>query len=131
MEATETKQKIVEHPEFDPSTGFDYRTHIKDAKTGKLIRIQTYARHARSGEVLLERPVGSGNCFSENGEPAGRWNLTKWEKISDDHIAVKAAPANREEDLEQRNAILERELAALKAESQMKQQRAPEQTHKK
>lgn len=113
----EQKLKVIEHPEHDPSTGFDYRVHIKDAKTGRVIRIQNYSRHARGGEVLLERPSGSGNCFFENGEPAGRWDLTKWERIADKHIAVAPAPANREEALEQENEALQRELAALRAES--------------
>lgn len=115
-------QKVVEHPQRDESTGFDYRVHIRDAKTGRLTRIQHYARHSRGGEVLLERPVGSGNCFFENGELAGRWDLVKWAKLSDKHLEVAAAPMNREEELEEQNEMLRLELEALKAEHQPAQQ---------
>ncbi len=124
MSAELPQKKVIEHPQLDPSTGFDYRTHIKDAATGKLIRIQNYARHARGGEVLLERPVGSGNCFAENGESIGRFRFvtegkeTIPQKISDDHIEVAPAPTNHMEDLTQRNSALESELAALRAEAE-------------
>ncbi len=112
------KAKVIEHPQRDASTGFDYRVHIKDATTGKLIRIQDYAKHMRGGEVLLERPIGSGNCFREGGQEAGRWDTEKWSKISDTHIEVAEAPANHMEALTQRNEALEREIAALKAEAE-------------
>jgi hypothetical protein len=121
------KPKVVEHPQLDESTGFDYRVHIKDVKTGNLIRIQNYTRHAKAGDVLLERPVGSGNCFYENGRPAGRYQFiqhktdVEWKKISDDHIEVAPAPANREEALAQHNEMLEREIASLRAEVEKKQ----------
>ena len=115
--------KVVEHPQLDESTGFDYRTHIKDAKTGRLVRTQNYARHARNGEVLLERPPGSGNCFHENGVPAGRYRFpikgteVIWEKLGETHVEVKAGPANRTEELEQQNELLSLELEELRAEA--------------
>jgi hypothetical protein len=118
------KGTVVEQPPYDPSTGFDYRVHVKDAKTGRLIRLQHYARHAHGGEVLLERPIGSGNCFYENGVPAGRYRFQDAkgkpckEKISEDHIEVAAAPASYQEALEQDNEALRAELEALKAEKQ-------------
>ncbi len=116
------KRKIVEHPELDPSTGFDYRTHIKDAKTGQLIRLQNYARHSKNGEVLLERPIGSGNCFFENGEPAGRYRFTQtktdvtWEKISDTHLEVKPM-LSKVDELKQTNELLSLEVESLRAEA--------------
>ncbi len=116
------KAKVIEHPQRDESTGFDNRVHIKDAKTGKLIRIQHYARHAKGAEILFERPIGSGNCFFENGVSAGRWDLTQWAKISDNHIEVAAAPANQMEHLEQQNAALTAELSALRAEAKAAQE---------
>ncbi len=122
------KAQAAEHPQLDESTGFDYRTHISDSRTGKLVRLQHYTRHARGTEVLLERPPGSGNCFNENGTPAGRYSFvtkgreTMWEKVSDEHIATKPAPANHMEELTQRNEALEQELAALRAEAQKPQQ---------
>lgn len=114
----EDKAKVTEHPQLDTSTGFDNRVHIKDAKSGKIIRLQHYARHSQGNEVLFERPIGSGNAFTENGNPVGRYDFKKWTKISDTHIAVAQPPANRTEELEQHNAALEQELAALKAEAE-------------
>lgn len=110
------KPKVVEQPQRDHSTGFDYRTHIKDAKSGKIIRLQHYAKHSRGTEVLLERPIGSGNMFTENGVAAGRWDIKGWTKISDKHVDAPQPPANRVEELEQHNEALQRELAALQAE---------------
>jgi len=130
-EATPAK-KVIEHPVLDPSTGFDNRVHISDAKTGKLIRVQDYARHSRGEEVLYERPIGSGNCYYPNGQPAGRYAFKQegkemvWEKISDKHLDVAPAPASREEALEDKNAALEAELAALRAEAeQLKKAKEP------
>ena len=122
------KGTVVEQPPYDPSTGFDYRVHIKDAKTGRLIRLQHYARHAHGGEVLLERPIGSGNCFHENGQPAGRYKFQDdkgkpcKEKVSEKHLEVAAAPASYLESVEQELDSVRAELEALKAEKKPQQQ---------
>jgi hypothetical protein len=122
MSEEQPQKKIVEHPQRDESTGFDYRTHIKDAGTGRLVRVQHYAKHMSGGEVLLERPPGSGNCFAENGQPVGRYEFKTEgkqqiiKKIADKHIDVKATPVNHIDELTERNEALERELAALRAE---------------
>ncbi len=115
------KAKVIEHPQLDESTGFDYRTHIRDSKTGRLHRVQNYARHSRGTDVLLERPVGSGNCFHENGTSAGNWDTTGWKKLSDTHKAAAPQALNREDELMQRNDALEKELAALRAEAEKQQ----------
>ena len=114
------KGQVVEQPVRDHSTGFDYRVQVKDAKTGRLIRKQDYCKHSRGTEVLLERPIGSGNAFFENGESAGRWDFKLWKKIADEHNAVAPQAASFEEELMQRNEQLEAELAALKAEQKKK-----------
>ena len=116
------RAKVIESPQLDPTAGFDLRTHIKDAKTNKLIRLQPYARHARNDEVLYERPIGSGNCYHENGVPAGNWKFhqqkddVRWEKVSDKHVATKAAPVDHLEEAYQKIEMLERELAARDSE---------------
>ncbi len=121
--SAELQAKIIEQPPLDETTGFDYRVHIKDAKTGRIVRVQHYARHARGGEVLLERPVGSGNCYTENGKPAGQWNFQDkagkpvWEKIGEKHIDVAVEAASREDELSAKNEALELEIAALRAEA--------------
>lgn len=114
--------KVIEAPQLDETSGFDYRTHISDAKTNRLIRLQPYTKHAKGSEVMLERPPGSGNCYHENGQPAGRWSITVegretvWKKVSDKHAEVPAAPASQAEAQAQRIEALELELAAREAE---------------
>ncbi len=133
------KQAVVEVPEHDPATGFDYRVHIKDAKTGRMIRMQHYARHSSGGQTLLERPIGSGNAFTENGEPAGRYdfsNAASWKKLSESHVDVAAAPANREEYLTQELDAAKAEIEAMKLEHKAAQREAkapqePTQSQKK
>jgi hypothetical protein len=120
MNQEQIKPKIVEHPALDESTGFDYRVHIKDSKTGKLIRLQHYAKHAKGDEVMFERPIGSGNAYTPNGEPAGLWDFKQWKKLGDEHAEVAQPPANRQEELEQQNAALEAELSQLRAEAAKK-----------
>ena len=122
----QVKAKVIEHPQRDETSGFDYRVQVKDAKTGKMIRLQHYTRHTKGEQVLLELPVGSGNCFLENGEPAGRYKFhvpkdsreVVWEKISDKHVEVAAAPIDQMDYLAQKNEALEKELAALRAEAE-------------
>lgn len=121
--AVQQKPKPVEVPARDFDTGFDYRTHIRDAKTGRLIILQPYSRHSNGEQVLLERPIGSGNCFAENGEPAGRWKFetagkeAKWTKLSDTHDATAKNPSvNPVEDLRAENEALKAERAARDAE---------------
>lgn len=111
------KPKVVEAPERDFSTGFDYRVQIRDAKTGRIHAIQHYAMHIRNGETLLERPIGSGNAFFQNGEPAGRWDFNEWKKIGQEHIKVAASPENREQELAQQLEMANLELEALRAEA--------------
>lgn len=47
---------------------FDLRTHLRDKKTGEIIVEQGYALHIIDGEEIFERPPGSGQYFSRNGE---------------------------------------------------------------
>lgn len=115
--------KVVEAPQLDETVGFDNRTHITDAKTGRLIRLQNYTKHARADKVMFERPIGSGNCYFENGQWAGNYefvqkgNDVEWRKLSDTPKETKAAPINVMEEIMQRNEALEAELAALRAEA--------------
>lgn len=49
--------------------GFDYRVHVKDPKTGKLVKYQPYQMKIENGMTKIERPIGSGQWFYPNGEP--------------------------------------------------------------
>lgn len=101
---------------------FDLQTHVRD-KYGKLIKTNPYRRYCRGGEVYYERPVGSGNLWYENNEPAGRMIDNKVDRtaahveftapVSEDQKLVKAVLDTKAE-----NEALRRELEALKAEAQ-------------
>ena len=48
---------------------FDKRSHIRDPKTGKIVKVQIYREIRQRGkEPIFERPVGSGVMFHGNGE---------------------------------------------------------------
>lgn len=48
---------------------FDWRTHVKDPKTGRLVKFQPYKMVIKDGLTMIERPIDSGNWFHPNGEP--------------------------------------------------------------
>ncbi len=102
---------------------FDRRVQIRDESTGRLVKKQHYANHKFGNISLLERPVGSGNMFDEHGNPVGRWKHTeegKWAKFEEAHVEVAQFEEVRSvEELAGRNAQLEAELAALKAEKEV------------
>lgn len=125
------KKPVVEHP--TAPEGFDTRTHIRDASTGALIRLQTHAVHFFGTEKMYEFPIGSGNMFSVQGHQIGRWEFQaiggdpkkrQWMKIGDDHAFVPPAPANKLEAVEQENSALKAELEALRAEKEKKVEQA-------
>ena len=50
---------------------FDLTTHVRDTRTGEVIRENTYrAFCSKEFGTIYERPVGSGICYLENGERA-------------------------------------------------------------
>lgn len=68
MEKNSTQPEIKESPERDPLVGFDLRTHIHDAATGKLIKYQPYLRFSDQKKgTVYER---NGVYFDETGEVA-------------------------------------------------------------
>lgn len=46
---------------------FDLRTHVRSAK-GDITSKQPYRLKISNGKSLFERPVGSGNWYTQNGE---------------------------------------------------------------
>lgn len=117
-------------PNAQESAGFDLRTHIFD-KRGRLTGKNPYRLHVRNGERLFERPVGSGNLWYENGDPAGRVEVTisadartqtKKFHIGAEHKAYTAPLTGAEklhfehEELKAKTAAMEAELAAIRAE---------------
>lgn len=58
MEET-LQPKIIESPPRDETVGFDLRTEIKDAKTGRMIRFQPYT-------MIVDR--NKGTIYSRNGK---------------------------------------------------------------
>lgn len=119
---------------------FDLKTHHFDPK-GKLIKKNPYRLHVVRGEKLFERPIGSGNLFHANNEPAGRVTydisddgLKKSKKIDRkaEHIAFKPAPTGAElvamenEKLKSQNEILLKELASIRGEQVGEMQAQPQ-----
>jgi hypothetical protein len=48
---------------------FDFRTHLKDPKTGDLIKEQNYVMIVNKTEgTLYERPIGTGNFYNGAGD---------------------------------------------------------------
>lgn len=121
------RAKVIEVPERAPE-GFDLRTHVKDGKTGQPIREQHYRLRIVGGTKYFERPVGSGNLWYESAEAAGRWAATdQMDKkgkpvfaVNPDapHLAYSApkSAAETNEELQDENAELRKELAARDAE---------------
>ena len=119
------QKKIVEHPERNPTLGFDTRTHIKDSATGQLIRKQIHSLHIVGGQYLYEYPVKSGNLFYASGEVAGRWikDGKGYKQDPDakhlDFVAPKTDFVTPEEVMNE-NEMLRAELAALKGDKEKK-----------
>lgn len=91
---------------------FDLKTHIRNPKTGQLLKVQPYRLHCIGEKKLYERPVGSGNVFYENGEKAGRVVKGKHEE-SEAHIAY-AAPLTADKRVNEAIAEKDAEIAALR-----------------
>ena len=110
-----------------PTEGFDLRTHYFDNKTKRLSHVNAYRMHVIDGVQFFERPVGSCNVFYKSNEPAGVIDLSKMKVDIKAEHQEWAAPltAEQKEQFEvkaliTRSAELERELAALKKESELK-----------
>lgn len=118
---------------------FDLKVHDFDRR-GRLLGKNPYRCHVRDGSKYFERPVGSGNLFFENGEPAGRvitklsddgTTISKRFDFKAEHIDYVMPPTGAEklsaeyEALKAKNAAIEAELAALRAESEARTTQKP------
>lgn len=106
------------------------KVHHRDRR-GNMMKKTPYTAYVKNGTTYIEKPAGSGNLFHENMEPAGRVERVIDEKtgviapkfdFEAEHKEFKPAPTGAEQiqlDLaaeKQKSALLERELAAIKAE---------------
>lgn len=116
------KPKVIETPER-VGEGFDLRTHISDAKTGQLIRMQPYRMFCEGRIRYFERPKMSGNLFYESGEVAGRrvqvegkWKIDETLK----HTEFTSAKTDliTPDQVFSENEELRKELAAMRAEKE-------------
>lgn len=102
------------------NTEFDLRTHLRDEKSGVVVRKNPYRLYYREGIQYFERPVGSGNLWFKSGEPAGRMIDNKIQEV--EHVAYNPPPTADEKlamDLivkDGKIAQLERELEAIRKE---------------
>lgn len=103
-----------------PLKEFDKLVHVRD-QHGVLIDENHYAYHIIEGTPYFERPIGSGNLFYPNGDPAGRLEgrevLEGKAHIEFEKPVLGAAKAERDLAVERgKNAELMRELEALRQE---------------
>lgn len=116
--------------EPDPNK-FDLQVQAWNGQ-GQLIKANHYRQHIIGGTTYFERPVNSGNLWFENNQPAGRMEYTFGEdgkiakkelRVGAPHVEYTKPLAGAEKvhfELEQakaRNAQLEAELAAIRADS--------------
>ena len=107
---------------------FDDRVKIVNEKTGAIVAYQPFSLHVfgDNKDELRERPPGSGNMYDRSGREIGNWQPSKekpgaWEKVSDKHVFVRPTPINERDQLAQDLEAAKEELAALKAEKELKQ----------
>lgn len=116
-EVTQQARTIIEDPGRDWTKGFDDRVTIRDAKTGEIIRFQPFRLRIINSVRYYERPKGSCNLVYENGEHAGRF-IDGQVDLSAKHVEFIEPKTITKEDLEQENAELRRELAAIQGTKQ-------------
>lgn len=100
---------------------FDLKTHSTDPLTGKVSLVNPYRLRIQGAVKYFERPVGSGNLWYEDNEPAGRWVANKVESEAPhiDWVAPISGAEKLQRELvnaKESEAALRAELAAIKAE---------------
>jgi hypothetical protein len=107
--------------------GFNLQVHYRDDKTGLVVETDPYilrvvGESAGGKSSYFERPKGSGNLFNKRGEAIGRW-VDGGFKADMPHVAF-VAPLTQDQKLanslvekDSKIAELEREMAAIRAES--------------
>jgi hypothetical protein len=126
---------------MDQTPDFNLRVTHRDEKTGAVTHSDPYVLRVigTKGEdgkldggkmYMFERPVNSGNLWNSRGTPVGRWVNGKWDEKAA-HVAF-TPPETQDQKLakeliskDNRVSELERELAAIKAEAEAKQTKAP------
>lgn len=100
---------------------FDLKTHTTDALTGKVTLTNPYRLRIIGASKYFERPVGSGNLWTEADEPCGRWIAGKVD--ADAAHTEWIAPTTGTEKIQlelksarETEAALRAELDAIKAE---------------
>lgn len=112
----------------DPNK-FDLTVHHRD-RLGRVLKVVPYRLHVYEGRRLFERPVGSGNVWYENNEPAGRMEFTilgtgqqkkKWNEAAKHELWVPpvsedARVSEENAKLQKANEQLMQELENIRAE---------------
>lgn len=83
----------------DPETGetrFDFRTHIKDPKTGRVIKHQPYKKHVRRDGNPSEWYERDGVRYYESGEFVDKSDKQRYEQQMAEAKAAKQAPLDPE-----------------------------------
>lgn len=118
----------------DPNK-FDLIVHRWDSKGNRIGSPNYYRLHNKDHVNYYERPVDSGNLWFENNQPAGRieyvedgkGGLTKEIRVGAPHkeyvapLTGSAKIASEVEQLRAKNEQLQREIAAIQKENEMRQ----------
>jgi hypothetical protein len=116
---SEPARPIKESPERDPQVGFDLRTQIFDASTGKMIKYQPYLRYTDKVKgVVYER---DGVFFYENGEVADKsiWGEPKTKTVS------RQVTANTVEELQAKLESQQKKIEELTARNDRGDEKEP------
>jgi len=96
---------------------FDLRTKIIDNKTKRIIKYQPYRLFVKGGTQKFERPVGSGNLWYSNGEPANEHKPYTPPLTSDQKLrATLTGQDSKIRRLEEQIAIMEKESKQIKGQ---------------
>lgn len=120
--------KTIIEPEV--AQGFDLVVHKRNARTGLVEQENAYILRIVGHAKYLERPVGSGNVYDFQGKPIGRWDASKPEGerfLKGEKHVEWSAPETKDQKLARaigekdiKIQELERELAAIQAERELK-----------
>lgn len=90
---------------------FDLRVHIKDPKTGELVKLQNYKMIcSKTDGTLFERPIGSGHMYDGAGKLVREGKGPKEEKLPQQ---ARLDMEKENHSLKNENEILKQKIAAL------------------
>lgn len=101
---------------------FDLKVQHRDAKTGRVTSVNPYRLHVKGNSKTYERPVGSGNLWYENDEPANEHRAYEIPLTEDQKLASElSAKDSQLRGMEEKLNAQAKELKAIQDESKDKE----------